>query len=285
MKKLKMHDYIIHMMAEWDDTSLLISCLKDGADYVEREAKVVICEELEVSLADVLQVIVDEPKVFKIGKHTHYMELVEPDKLAEYVKEASICEEAQNAIRNYVSKAKDPIYYATIDIGQTVELEKQIKADTKYIDWVCKMIEKYNRISNTDIHLAKNGEEVLYLLMLYNLFNLTMKYCKKNMVYYGAKGASESYVITYGKEEDTTYIRVTEFSNGDVKTYEAKKWYLVRQAAYFPDVALGVPIKEIKQKEKMLAQFEEQFFQANRLGIPYDRIKAILKSVYEYYDN
>lgn len=285
MKKLKMREYVVHMMAQWGQTSLLISCLKDGASYVMQKAGVVACDEFNATLPCVLQVVKDEPEVFKIGRDTRYLELVHADKLNAYVEKWKIVDEINCAIKEYVQKAQAPVFYASVDLKQEVETERQMKEDTKYIEWICEMLGVHDSFRNTDFALAKNGEEVLKLLMLYNLFFVTKQYCKKNLIYYSITDISESYVIVYTLEDKNVYIKITEFSQDDVKTYEVRKWFETRNVAYFQDIALGEPSKDFKRKKKMLRELEERFSQANRLGIPYERIKYVLEKVYNYYDD
>lgn len=278
MKKVKMKAFIVHFMAEWKDTTVLISCIKDAVNYCLHETDIMLTDDFDSKLSCVLDVIKKERGVFGLREDNHYLTLKYPDKLQKYLEEWSITEEVQTAIKNYVVKAKDPLYYSAIDIGQAMENEEKIKSDKKYIEWICKLLEEIDTISNRDSCLAKDGEGVENLIILVNFFNLVSRYCTKNLISCWQCDNAEGYVIKYRTDIGMKYFKLVKvLSTGLIKITSCDK---VDRAIYFPDIAMDVPTENLKEKKDWLESFTVQLQQACKIDVPYYKIREVLDKAF-----
>lgn len=282
MEKVKMKAFIVHLMAEWKDTTILISCVKDAVNFCLHNTNAMLTDDFDAKLSCVLDVIKKERGIFGLREDNHYLTLKYPDKLQKYLEEWSVTEEIKIAIENYVVKAKDPLYYSTIDIGQAMENEEKIKEDKKYIEWICKLLEERDNVSNRDTCFVKDGEGVANLIMLVNFFNIVSKYCAKNMISCWPCGEDECYVIKYRTFDGMKYFKLIKVATtGLIKVIACEKIdKSVDRAIYFPDIAMDVSTENLKEKNKWLENFTVQLQQACKIDVPYYKIREALDKAF-----
>lgn len=283
IKKIKMRDYVLYLLARTGDKEILISCLKEVVREVARKTNHIICDEFEDTLPCVLSVVINEPEIFKLDDG--YIRLVHPEKSEEYMSSSNLSDEVKEAIYECFLEAIEPLNYALTNIALVEENEKLIKTDKRYIEWLCNLLSECETFSEKHYCLARNSTELSYFLMLPNLFNIVNRYCNENIIYSILTDCDESYVISYRLNDKMQYIKLTQIKLGTSKVHRVTKCNNSKDAIYFPDIALGVTAKSVDTRQKNLETLRKSIVAAKNKKVPYRCILHILNDVYGIYDD
>lgn len=285
MLKIKMHEFIIAFMKERQTTALFISEIKYAVLNVARKANLMLYEGFDNTLENVLEVVVNFPKVFKLSDEANSLQLINPNKLIVYVEKWPVPNEVIMAIREYLTESQDPMLICSVDMDQAEQNENFICKDTTYINWLWDMMDQHKKISTKDTSLAKNGKDVANITRIFNLYILLSRYYSKNLMSSYKSEVEEGYIFHYSRRDKKRYFGVGKFMQDGSTSYRIIECRCVKGAPYFPDAALGVPCASLDKKIKLLERAKKLFEDAANMDIRYEAVKGALDYAYGKQDN
>lgn len=281
MQPITMKDLIIHTVANWKSSSVLVSVMNVIARYLMDN---IAAEKIAFSATPkhIFQAVIDNPELFKVSNTGRSIEFVHADKIDEYVESSVLDSDIKETIKKCVCELREPLAYTFLDMGFAKEREDYLLAVPLHINWLIEMTEKHVGFNSFDYHLATTARELENFTMMVDFYRVVSKYCTANLIPCSNQ-ANESYVVSWGEPEDLKYVELHRITDHDITYFRAIKIQAAAHAVYYGNIAFRVQDKQFEYKQNELTKIKHMIAEAKSCGVPYKNIKGIVDDIYDIY--